>query len=336
MRRREFVGVCAGAAAASAAFGSSALAFSSMSATEADGVPFLLSVMLWTVYRDLPFLQRLEKIHEAGYRAVELVEEFKNWQKQDFAEARRKKQELGIEFDGTTGVWQPLADPSARELFLKSLHEFIPIMRELECSRLIMQTGDKVPGLSQEQMHANCIETLKRGGDIAAKNAIELLIENIDPEENPKYFLTSSAEGFEIVRAVGNPHVKFLYDFFHEQIAEGNLIAKLEKNLDLLGLVHVADVPGRHQPGTGEINYSNIFRKLAQLGYSRYVAMEFIPLGDPVKELREARELAISSARSVSKNVARSFESSFESSFETSPESSRENLFVSRRPHAPA
>jgi hydroxypyruvate isomerase len=311
--RREFVSVCAGAALTSAAVGPSSFASPGPPVPEAEGVPFSLSVMLWTVYRNLPFLQRLEKVHEAGYRAVELVEEFKDWKKQDFADANRKKRELGIEFDGTTGVWQPLADPGAREVFLKSLRDFIPTMKGLECSRLIMQTGDKVTGLSPAEMHANCIETLKRGADIAAKNNIELLIENIDPEENPKYFLTNSAEGFDIVRSVGNPHVKFLYDFFHEQIAAGNLIAKLEKNLELLGLVHVADVPGRHHPGTGEINYANIFRKLAQIGYSRYVAMEFNPIGDPVKELRDARELAISSALSAQQSGARSFEPSFES-----------------------
>ena len=301
MLRREFVGVCAGAALAGAAPGSSSFVSPGMVASEAEGVPFSLSVMLWTVYRDLPFPQRLEKIHEAGYGAVELVGEFKDWKKPDFAEARRKKHELGIEFDGTTGVWQPLADASAREVFLKSLREFIPTMRELECSRLIMQTGNTVPGLSRAEMHANCIETLKRGGEIAAENNIELLIENIDPEENPKYFLTSSAEGFEIVRAAGNPHVKFLYDLFHEQIACGNLIAKLEKNIDFVGLVHIADVPGRHEPGTGEINYSNIFRKLGELGYSRYIAMEFMPKGEVLPALRAAREMAIKFGRSEKK-----------------------------------
>jgi hydroxypyruvate isomerase len=98
------------------------------------------------------------------------------------------------------------------------------------------------------------------------------------------------AEGFEIIRKVDSPHVKFLYDFFHEQISEGNLIAKLEKNIDQVGLVHIADVPGRHQPGTGEINYRNICRKLAELKYDRYAAMEFLPMGDPVSELRSARD----------------------------------------------
>jgi hydroxypyruvate isomerase len=309
MRRREFMGVCTGAAVTAAAgrAPTTAATLPSNSASDADGVPFTLTVMLWTVFRDLLLPQRLEKVAEAGYHAVELVNEFKDWKPQDFAEVRRKKRELGIEFDGTCGVWLPLADATKREAFLKALRDFIPTMHELECTRLIMQTGDNIPGLSPAEMHANCIETLKRGGDIAAENKIDLLIENIDPEENPKYFLTHSAEGFDIVRSVGNPHVKFLYDFFHEQIAAGNLIAKLEKNLDLIDLVHIADVPGRHHPGTGEINYSNIFRKLAELRYSRYVAMEFNPLGDPVKELREARELAISSARSA--HVARSLES---------------------------
>src|SRR6266704_1551734 len=232
MRRREFVGACLGAALTSAA-PSPPFESCSPAAAEADGAPFSISVMLWTVYRDLPFPQRLQKVSEAGYRAVELVGEYKNWTKDDFASGRRTKRELNLEFDATAGVWHALADPADREPFLKSLHDF----------------------------------------------------------------LTSSAEGFEIVRAVGNPHVRFLYDFFHEQIAEGNLIAKLEKNIDLVGLVHVADVPGRHEPGTGEINYSNIFRKLGDLGYSRFVAMEFVPKGEPASALRAAREMALKSGR---------------------------------------
>ena len=296
MRRREFVGACLGAGLTSAA-PSPSFESRAPAAAEADAAPFSISVMLWTVYRDLPFPQRLQKVSEAGYRAVELVGEYKNWTKDDFASARRTKRELNLEFDATAGVWHALADPADREPFLKSLRDFLPLMKEFECNRLILQTGNRVAGVSPEQMHANCIETLKRGGEIAAQNNIELLIENIDPEENPKYFLTSSAEGFEIVRAVGNPHVKFLYDFFHEQIAEGNLIAKLEKNIDLVGLVHVADVPGRHEPGTGEINYSNIFRKLGDLGYSRFVAMEFVPKGEPASALRAAREMALKSGR---------------------------------------
>jgi hydroxypyruvate isomerase len=297
MNRREF-GRSIASVAAGAAAGSVAAAMPSSLGSQSKGasngaVPFKLTVMLWTVFRGEPFAQRLDKVAEAGYHAVELVDEFKGWTKEDFAAARKKKHELGFDFDATAGVWHTLADANDREAFLQAVRDFIPTMHELECTQLILQSGDKAPGVSPEAMRANCIETLKRGGDIAAQNGIELLVENIDPEENPKYFLTSSAEGFEIVRAVGNPHVKFLYDFFHEQIAEGNLIEKLEKNLELTGLVHVADVPGRHEPGTGEIYYPNIYRKLAELGYDRHVAMEFLPKGEPIAELRAAREMAL-------------------------------------------
>jgi hydroxypyruvate isomerase len=138
---------------------------------------------------------------------------------------------------------------------------------------------------------------MKRASEIAERNHVQLLLENIDPLENPKYFLTSVVEGLDIVRAVDHPRVRFLYDFFHEQIAEGNLIAKLQKNIDLVGLVHVADVPGRHQPGTGEINYDNIYRALAALKYDRVIAMEFEPVGDAVEALQRARQQVQSAIR---------------------------------------
>jgi hydroxypyruvate isomerase len=166
-------------------------------------------------------------------------------------------------------------------------------MDKIECRAIIVMSGNVVPGLPRADQHQSCIEGLKRAAEIAEKNDITILLENIDLEENPRYYLWSAAEGFEIVTRVGHPRVRFLDDFFHEQISEGNLIEKLEKNIDKLGLVHVADVPGRHEPGTGEINYINIYKKLAALKYDRYVAMEFIPKGDPVESLRRAREEAL-------------------------------------------
>ncbi|HEV2714583.1 MAG TPA: TIM barrel protein [Terriglobales bacterium] len=251
--------------------------------------------MLWTVYQNLPFEQRLEKVAEAGYRAVELVKEFENWSVSDFRQANAKKRSLGITFDATAGVWTGIADPSARDKFFADLKNFLPIAEKLECPAVIVLSGNRVEGISREAHHQSCIEALKRGADVAAKESITLLLENIDQEENPKYYLTSVAEGFEIIRKVDHPQVKFLYDFYHEQISEGNLIEKLEKNIDLVGLVHIADVPGRHEPGSGEINYANIFRRLAELKYDRYAAMEFEPVGDPVAALRSARELAMHS-----------------------------------------
>ena len=293
MNRREF------ARTAVAALGAAAIpsALSSAQPSGSNSLPFNLSVMLWTVYKDLPFEQRLEKAAEAGYQAVELVKEFENWTDADFRRANSKKRSLGITFDATAGVWTGTADPRARDKFVGDLKNFLPIAEKLECSAIIVLSGNRVEGLSHDAHHEACIEALKRGADLAAKQKATLLLENIDQEENPKYYLTSVAEGFEIIRKVNHPNVKFLYDFYHEQIAEGNLIEKLEKNIDLVGLVHIADVPGRHEPGTGEINYANIFRKLAELKYDRYAAMEFEPAGDPVAALRSARELVMRSVQ---------------------------------------
>jgi hydroxypyruvate isomerase len=299
MRRRQFFGACAGAGAtvaAASAAASVATCFADSKATQAtanDTPPFKLSVMLWTVYEKLPFDQRIEKVAEAGYHAVELVNEYKNFSREDYTKFRTKKRELHLTVDATSGISHSLCDSSQRDAFLNEVRAKLPVLEELECNKLIILSGDKVPGQTPQQMHENCIEGLKRAADIAAAKNIGLLLENIDPEENPKYFLTSVSEGFQIVRSVSAPNVQFLYDFFHDQIAEGNLLAKLGKNLDLTGVVHIADVPGRHDPGTGEINYPNIYRKLGQLGFNGYVAMEFIPEGETVAALRAAREMAV-------------------------------------------
>jgi hydroxypyruvate isomerase len=162
---------------------------------------------------------------------------------------------------------------------------------------MIVLSGNVVLGLTREAQHQAAIETLKQAaklveGKTIAGEPMRLLLECIHVEENPKIYLTSAVEAVEIVRAVNHPQVQFLYDIYHEQMGFGDLIDKLEKNMDVIGLVHVADVPGRHEPGSGEVNYGNIYRKLAALGYRRNLAMEFYPTGDAIASLRAARVTA--------------------------------------------
>lgn len=285
MTRRTFYGSLAGAALTGAA----------LKSAEGSAPPFQLSVMLWTVFKDLPFEQRLEKVVEAGYKNIELVGEYHKWSSDEFNRANAKRKELGITFDTTAGLTHGVGNPADRDAMLDDVRHELPIMEKLECPSVIVMSGNVVPGMSRDAQHQSCIEGLKKAAAIVEGKQINgqpvrLLLENIDPEENRKYYLTSVAEGFEVVKAVGHPQVQLLYDFYHEQIAEGNLIEKLENNIPYLGLVHIADVPGRHEPGTGEINYENIYRKLAQLKYNRIIAMEFYPIGDQVATLRKARE----------------------------------------------
>ncbi|MGO9338398.1 MAG: TIM barrel protein [Terracidiphilus sp.] len=260
--------------------------------------PYALSVMLWTVFRDLPFEDRLAKVAEAGYTQVELVGEYKNWAPADFDRANAARKRLGIHFDATAGLSHGIADPAVRDAFLAELRQaFIP-MQTLECPAMIVLSGNVVPSLTHEAQHQASIETLKQAvalveGKSIAGQPVRLLLECIHLEENPKYFLTSANEAIEIVRAVNHPQVQFLYDIFHEQMSYGDLISKLDKHIDVIGLIHVADVPGRHQPGTGEINYGNIYKKLTDLNYRHNIAMEFLPSGDPVSTLRVAKAVAL-------------------------------------------
>jgi hydroxypyruvate isomerase len=304
MNRRTFTHALATAALSAVAAPSlSAASATGAQSTKASTPSFPLSVMLWTVFTDLPFEERLAKVAEAGYSNVELVGEYSKWSTDDFARANAARKRLGIEFDATAGLAHGIADPASREALLAELTQALTPMETLGCPAMILLSGNVVPGISRWAQHRSCVETLKRAvalveGRQINGQPVRLLLECIDPEENPRYFLTSAAEAIEVVRQVNHPQVQFLYDIFHEQIAEGNLIEKLEKHIDVIGLIHVADVPGRHEPGTGEINYTNIFRKLAQLNYKRMVAMEFHSTGDPVATLRAAKTLALSAGAS--------------------------------------
>ena len=289
---------------ASAALATTVMHGEPTSYAAAAAAPFPLSVMLWTVWTGLPFEQRLANVAEAGYNNVELVGEYAKWSDLEFEHANEARKRLGIQFDATAGLHNGIGNPAVREGFLDEFKQSLVPMERLDCPAMIVLSGNVVPGLSREAQHASCIEGLKRAASLIegrqiAGQPVRLLLECIDPEENPRYFLQSAAEGIEIVRALNHPQVQFLYDLFHEQISEGNLIEKLEKHIDIIGLIHVADVPGRHEPGTGEINYANIYRKLAALNYTRMVAMEFKPTGDAVASLRAARQLVSSATSTV-------------------------------------
>jgi hydroxypyruvate isomerase len=298
MNRRQFTQVLAVSAFAASSPAPRALA--SLPGNSADGsaTPFPLSVMLWTVFNDLPFEQRLEKIVEAGYTNIELVGEYGKWTAADFERANAARKRLGVRFDATAGLKNGVANPAQRDALVEELRQALVPMETLGCPAMILLSGNVVPELTREAQHQSCIDSLKAAAKLVEGKKIDgqpvrLLLECIHLEENPHYYLTSAAEAIEIVRAVNHPQVQFLYDLYHEQMSFGQLIEKLEKNMDVIGLIHIADVPGRHEPGTGEINYANIYRKLAQLNYRSMAAMEFKPNGDPVAALRAAKEMVI-------------------------------------------
>jgi hydroxypyruvate isomerase len=250
------------------------------------------SVMIWTLKKLGTFEENLERVALAGYHHIELVGEFKQWSEEDYRRIMARMETLKITVDATGGVSSGFANPTGLDAFLTDLKTLIPTAKRLGCKQILMLSGKRIEGAAPGSQHAAAIEALKRAADLMSSAGLVAVIEPIDRIENPPIYLNGVTEAFEIVKAVGSPNVKVLYDVYHEQREFGNLIEKFEANIAQVGLIHIADVPGRHEPGTGEINYTNIYRKLADLNYKGTLAMEFYPSGDIVETLRSARDQA--------------------------------------------
>ena len=183
MNRRDFNRNLALAALGSGALGArktnADLSAGSEQQSPGGGAGFKISLMLWTVFTRLPFEQRLEKAASAGYHNVELVGEFEKWSDSEYANANRKRQELGIHFDATGGLRRSLTDPAQRDAFLAEVKGILPAMDKLECPALIILTGNKVPGMSHEAQHASCVEGLKRAGKNVSRERFISGIESI-------------------------------------------------------------------------------------------------------------------------------------------------------------
>ena len=290
MNRRTFVQLAAGATLAQPL-----LTDALHAATNVTG--FRFSVMLWTLEKQFPFERCVEIAAEAGYSGVQLVGEFQQWTAEETQRTMSRIHSLGLVVDSMSGVRTGFSTVSETEIFIAQLKDHLEAAKRLECPQIILLSGKRTGGVSPDAQVRTSVENLKRAADLAASDRIEIVIEPIDALENPTIFLQTVSDAFEIVGQVGRPNVKVLYDFYHEQRGFGNLIEKLVNHIEQVGLVHIADVPGRHEPGTGEINYANIYRKLADLRYDRFIAMEFYPTGDAVDSLKNARIGAMQAIR---------------------------------------
>ncbi|HEY8449008.1 MAG TPA: TIM barrel protein [Bacillota bacterium] len=231
------------------------------------------------VYRDLPVAQQLQRVADNGFSAFELLFP----QRIDVDELIAAKDRLGLKmvlFDLDFDAEHPrgyLAHPDAGDLFFARLNEAVSLARRLGVKMLNALVGLTVPGMSYQEQFDLVAQRLRQAAGTAEDEGITLLIEALNTYDNPGYFLRNSATGFAIVDAVGSPNVKFQYDVYHMQLMEGNLITTIREHIDKIGHIQIADVPGRHEPGTGEINYTNVLRAIEDAGYDGYVGLEYRP-----------------------------------------------------------
>jgi hydroxypyruvate isomerase len=166
-------------------------------------------------------------------------------------------------------------DPDRRDLFLREIRESIDVAKRVNASWMVAVPGHVDARLDPDYQTANVIESLKRAAGILEPHGLVLVIETLNTlRDHPGQFLTRIPQAYQICKAVGSPSLKLLFDVYHEQVTEGNLLANMDAAWDEIAYVQVGDHPGPKEPGTGEVNYRNVFRHLRSKGYAGIVGME--------------------------------------------------------------
>ena len=235
---------------------------------------FAVNVEMW--WSNLPFLERLKKAAELGFPAVE----FWPHQGKDLAAVAKLSQELELEIAQFTawGFRPGMNDPKQEDAFLAAIEEGCQVAHQLKCRKMTVVAGDNQPGMTKDQMHAQCIKVLKRAAPIAEREKVMLILEPMNGRvDHPGHCLYGSEDAIKICKAVSSPMVKINWDLYHMQIAEGDLCGRMKDGIEWIGYLQLADHPGRNEPGTGEINYSRVLRQAKELGYRDCVGLELRP-----------------------------------------------------------
>ena len=229
----------------------------------------------------------IRKSAELGYDAVEAY----NWGNWDLQTIRSVLEETGVEFLSLLVPENRLTTPECRDLWLAALREACEAAKLVGAKRLITQVGNDT-GAPREVQHAAIVETLKQARPILEHYGVTVMPEPLNIKvDHPGYYLTTASEGFDMVREVDSPYVKIIYDIYHQQITEGDIIPTVTKNLDCIAHLHAAGHPGRHELWAGELNYRYIFDAIDKAGYTGACGLEYGALGNSVESLREAKRL---------------------------------------------
>jgi hydroxypyruvate isomerase len=288
--RRSFLGAAAGVAALNG------LSISAR-ANRAGERGLRLSTTWWLVSK-LPVADALALLARLGYDGYEMFD-WRDPKVLDTFVSLKDKFPLRCEcLVGNKGVTAPgcgLVNPREREEFLKQMSMAIDAAKKVNSPQLVTLTGNELGGMPRSEQMTNAVEALRAAAPTLEKNGITAVVEILNTYVNHAgYFLYYVRDGAELIDRVGSPNVKLLFDIYHVQIMEGNLIENIRSNIDRIGHFHIGDVPGRHEPGTGEINYRNVFKAIYDLGdrFHGSAALEYSPLAPLEEDLAAMRKMA--------------------------------------------
>jgi len=238
-----------------------------------------LSVCIEMFWHNLPMEERIRQVKALGYHAFE----FWGWKNKDMEKVRAAREETGLAVAAI--CMEPnfcLVDRADDKPLIDGLGESAAVAHSLDCSTLIVTTGNELADETFEITWRRVVRKLRNMAGVAEDNGVTLVLEPLNPIVDHKgYWLTKMSEAVDIVQEVASPNLKILDDLYHQQLTEGNLIANLTLYAPWIGHFHAAGAPGRHELVGGELDYRSIFAAIEKTGYDGYVGLEFLPtIGD--------------------------------------------------------
>lgn len=235
------------------------------------------AVNLDTWFRQVPFEQRFALAKQHNFKFIEFwPADRPNGPKapaiRDLCNAN------GLMVVQFAPAWPNFADPAKLPDLLKTTEAAIADARILGCTQFTVTGHSLIEGMSREAQLAGYQAGLTRMAPLLEAAGMTALVEPFNRVNHLNHLLNGSQPGLPMMRAINSPRVKLLWDFYHMQLEDGDLIQKFNAGIDQVAYVQIGDVPGRHQPGTGEVNHANLFKAVRAAGYRGKIGLEFMPL----------------------------------------------------------
>ena len=245
-----------------------------------------LCVPIPCFFKNVDFCEAIKTVASLGYDAAETY----RWKDLDLDKVKATLDETGVELLSMCTSEFRMTTPEHRQLWLDGLKESCIAAGKLGVKKLITQVGQDT-GAPREEQRASIVAALNAAKPILEEYGVTIMPEPLNTYVNhPGYYLWSSIEAFDIIREVDHPNVKLIYDIYHQQVMEGNIIPSVTKNLDLIAHLYSAGHPGRHELQYGENDYNVIFDAIDKAGYTGACGLEYSPLMDPIESLKLAKE----------------------------------------------
>lgn len=239
------------------------------------------------VFQNQDILSSMDSVISCGFDAIE----FWSWWDKDMEAVIEKQQQLGIKIINFCAEFIEPGDEKNHNAYIKSLKNAIRYAKRMECRMLIGQAGWVMDEIPHDRHRKNVIKLYQRVAPIMEEEGMTMVIEPLNKKVNhPTYHLSTSLEAFSLIAEIGSPNIKILFDIYHQQITEGNLIETIRDNISRIGHFHAAGNPGRTEITKGEINYRHVFEAIRDMGYNGYIGLEYMTCSDPLPGLIETRQ----------------------------------------------